>query len=158
MLRVAAIAATVIATVANVSNSHSADLAGEATVIDGDTIEINGQQIMLFGIDAPEADQICKYAGEAYHCGQQSTLALKRYIGTHAVTCDARSWSYEHVLAVCTADDDDLSRLMVLNGQAFADRPRSSDYTTDEADAQTTKRGIWRGEFVMPAAWRQGVR
>jgi endonuclease YncB( thermonuclease family) len=158
MLRVAAIAATVIATVANVSICRSADLAGEATVIDGDTIEINGQQIMLFGIDAPESDQICKYAGEAYHCGQQSALALKRYIGTHAVTCDARSWSYEHVLAVCMADDDDLSRLMVLNGQAFADRPGSSDYTTDEADAQTTKRGIWRGEFVMPAAWRQGVR
>jgi len=158
MLRVAAIAAAVIATVAIVSNCHSAELAGEATVIDGDTIEINGQQIMLFGIDAPESDQVCKYAGEVYHCGQQSMLALKRYIGTHPVTCDPRSWSYEHVLAVCTADDDDLSRLMVSNGQAFADRPRSSDYTTDEADAQKTKRGIWRGEFVMPAAWRQGVR
>lgn len=31
-----------------------ADIAGTASVIDGDTIQIHGQRIRLHGIDAPE--------------------------------------------------------------------------------------------------------
>ena len=35
---------------------------GKATVIDGDTIKINGIKIRLFGIDAPEKKQLCQKA------------------------------------------------------------------------------------------------
>ena len=34
-------------------------LAGVATVIDGDTLEIHGTRIRLHGIDAPESAQLC---------------------------------------------------------------------------------------------------
>ena len=33
---------------------------GQAIVIDGDTIKVQGKKIRLFGIDAPELKQICK--------------------------------------------------------------------------------------------------
>jgi endonuclease YncB( thermonuclease family) len=36
------------------------DLAGQASVIDGDTLEIHGTRIRLWGIDAPETDQLCR--------------------------------------------------------------------------------------------------
>jgi len=35
-------------------------ISGKAKVIDGDTIKINKIKIRLFGIDAPEKNQICK--------------------------------------------------------------------------------------------------
>ena len=35
------------------------DIAGQASVVDGDTLDIHGQRIRLAGIDAPEHDQLC---------------------------------------------------------------------------------------------------
>ncbi len=37
-----------------------ADVAGVASVIDGDTIEVHGQRIRIHGIDAPESRQLCR--------------------------------------------------------------------------------------------------
>jgi endonuclease YncB( thermonuclease family) len=50
-------------------------IVGVASVIDGDTIEIHGQRIRLFGIDAPESSQLCvRPTGEHWRCGQQASL------------------------------------------------------------------------------------
>ena len=45
-----------------------ADVAGTASVIDGDTIEVHGQRIRLHGIDAPESRQLCRLDGKPWQC------------------------------------------------------------------------------------------
>ena len=40
-------------------------LSGQARVVDGDTIDINGQRIRLEGIDAPETAQTCNFRSPA---------------------------------------------------------------------------------------------
>jgi endonuclease YncB( thermonuclease family) len=49
------------------------DLSGQASIIDGDTLEIHGTHIRLWGIDAPESNQLCR--GEdslQYRCGAKA--------------------------------------------------------------------------------------
>lgn len=38
-------------------------LTGTVSVIDGDTLDMGGAHIRLFGIDAPESDQTCRRNG-----------------------------------------------------------------------------------------------
>jgi endonuclease YncB( thermonuclease family) len=53
------------------------DLVGQASVIDGDTIEIHGTRIRLWGIDAPESTQLCRNDdSDLYQCGRSAANAL----------------------------------------------------------------------------------
>jgi hypothetical protein len=43
-----------------------ADVAGVASVLDGEAIEVHGQRIRLHGIDAPESRQLCRRDGKPW--------------------------------------------------------------------------------------------
>jgi endonuclease YncB( thermonuclease family) len=64
------------------ASSRAADnLAGQASVIDGDTLEIHGTRIRLWGIDAPESSQLCR--GEdslQYRCGMKAANDLDAFL------------------------------------------------------------------------------
>ena len=76
--------------IAATTGSALADIAGKASVIDGDTIEIHGQRIRLHGIDAPESGQSCVADGERWRCGQKAAFALADFIGRSPVRCDGQ--------------------------------------------------------------------
>src|ERR1700675_2193927 len=92
----------------------AADLAGRASIIDGDTIEIHGQRIRLFGIDAPESRQTCDADGQTYRCGQQGAFARADRIGHRTVICEPRDTDrYGRIVAICRADGEDLNAWLV---------------------------------------------
>ena len=76
--RVALLAALLLATT---GPALAVDLTGLASVIDGDTIEIHGMRVRLWGIDAPESTQLCR--GEdslQYRCGAKAANDLDVFI------------------------------------------------------------------------------
>jgi endonuclease YncB( thermonuclease family) len=136
-----------------------ADVTGRASVIDGDTIEIQGQRIRLHGIDAPESNQTCRRDSEVWRCGQQASLALADKIGQQSVRCEEKDRDrYGRIVAKCFVGDQDLSEWLALEGWAVAYIYYSYEYTRAETRAKSNRRGIWAGEFDNPWEWRKRKR
>ncbi|MBJ7484352.1 MAG: thermonuclease family protein [Brevundimonas sp.] len=133
---------------------------GRASVIDGDTLDMQGQRIRLWAVDAPEGRQTCDRAGVTYRCGQEAANALDRYIGGRPVRCAERDRDrYRRIVARCSVGGRDLGGWLVREGLAvrypeYAGR----SYMVEEAAARVARRGIWAGTFVRPWDWRRGER
>ncbi len=141
------------------TGANAGNLLGQASVIDGDTLEIHGQRIRLHGIDAPESGQTCTGGGKTYRCGQKAALALSDKIGQQTVRCEQRDTDrYGRVVAVCRIGAEDLNARMALEGWALAYREYSSDYVWAEDAAKQAHKGIWAGEFELPWDWRKKKR
>ena len=112
-------------------------ITGVASVIDGDTIEIHGHRIRLFGIDAPGSSQLCQKEGKSYRCGQEAAFALADKIGKQIVTCEEQDIDrYQRVVAICFAVGIDLNQWMTAQGEALAYRRYSMRYVADEEKGQ----------------------
>lgn len=139
---------------------HAEELTGPARVIDGDTIEVQGKRIRLYGIDAPESAQRCIIRGKSRPCGEIAAGALKDLTTGIAVRCRKEDVDrYGRIVATCFDNYGfDINRNMVYTGWALAYRKYSSRYVGVEEKARAAGRGLWRGEFVPPWRWRRGER
>lgn len=135
-----------------------ADQTGTANVIDGETLEMQGQVVKLFGIDALEVDQICLNGNRPWPCGDESVRSLAALIGGQPVRCQTIRNVGGNILATCDLNGEDLAAWMVSSGWAFADRSANSEYAPNEEAAQVAREGVWSGEYVTPSEWREGKR
>jgi endonuclease YncB( thermonuclease family) len=123
------------------AQAASADLAGVASVVDGDTIEIHGTRIRLSGFDTPERGARCSDV----NVYQGAANELDRFIAGRTVHCAASGTdSHDRTVATCSVSGTDLGEHMVSEGWG-RDWPRYSHgaYADEEVAARSASRGLW---------------
>lgn len=137
----------------------SQPLYGIARAGDGDSLEINGTRIRLYGIDAPEFDQSCTKGGAQWACGAEAADQLSKLVTGRDVRCVPTGVDqYQRIVAHCTVGPTDVNAAMVERGYAVAFRKYSNEYVAIENRAKAAKRGIWAGVFAMPSEVRAASR
>jgi endonuclease YncB( thermonuclease family) len=134
---------------------------GQASVIDGETLEIHRTRIRLWGVDGPESSQLCR--GEdslQYQCGAKAANDIDALIAKRLVSCLPISLDrYGRTVATCLVGGADLGEWLVRNGLAL-DWPQYSKgkYDAAQRDAEQVGRGIWKGSYVEPWLYRACIR
>ena len=150
---------TIVFTLSAVLPAVAGGIIGQASVIDGDTLEIHGRRIRLSGIDAVESGQRCIRNGQSWNCGKAAAFALADRIGRSPIDCRGDGHDrYGRLIAVCFKGAEDLNRWMVAQGWAVAYRRYSVDYVAEEDAARAAGRGLWSSTFDMPWDWRKRQR
>ena len=142
------------------STAVADDFVGQASVIDGDTLEVHGTRIRLWGIDAPESSQLCRGEDSSqYRCGARAANELDTFIAQRPVNCVPLSLDrYGRTVATCSVGGVDLGEWLVRNGLAL-DWPQYSKgkYDAVQREAERAGRGIWNGSYVEPWLYRACV-
>lgn len=129
---------------------------GTASVIDGDSLILAGEEIRLEGIDAPEALQTCTVRGRRWHCGRAASETLAFLLQGAEIRCTWRERdSYGRALGTCYRGDIDINAMMVELGMALAYRHYTARYDAEEARARAARHGLWDAEFEPPWQWRR---
>jgi len=127
-----------------------ADLTGQASIIDGDTLEIHSTRIRLWGIDAPESTQLCRGEDSVqYRCGAKSANDLDAFIAGQPVNCVPIALDrYGRTVATCSIAGADLGECLVRSGLAF-DWPQYSKRSTTLPSAMQSTPGAVCGRAAM---------
>ena len=69
------------------------------TITDGDTLKQNGVTYRLWGIDAPEAKQVCP---DGWPAGSLATTRLQALTAGRSITCQEKDRDrYGRIVAIC---------------------------------------------------------
>jgi endonuclease YncB( thermonuclease family) len=120
-------------------------IAGRASVIDGDALEVRGQRIRLYGVESVADDHICvRTDDERWRCGPRALNALEEFLEESIVNCVRRDPdSLTQFVATCTAGSTDLALWLIRNGLAHAAASAPQRYRQAEAEAKAARRGLW---------------
>jgi endonuclease YncB( thermonuclease family) len=136
-------------------------ITGKVKVVNAYTLRFeDGTEVCLSrAIDAPELDQKGLIGTSFYACGKEAAEFLNKLIGDQPVTFFGDRKGEEHVgkhpAGSCFVGETNLEIEMVRNGWAFS---HHSGMDVWEIIARESKRGLWRGNFIVPERWRKGER
>jgi len=144
-----------LALLLHAASSGASPISGLARAVDGDSLEVRGTRVRLFGIDAPELDQQCTRGEKRWDCGAEAADQLSKLVMGRTVSCaPAGLDQYERVLARCSVPGTDVNLAMVQAGYAVAYRRYSTEYVRAEEAAKAARRGVWSGTFKPPSEVR----
>ncbi len=145
--------AAIVAVISAATPVLAVEFAGTATVVDGDTIDVGGTRLRLFGIDAPESGQRCVGEGkQIIRPGDAATERLEALI-KDGVRCTASEKDqYDRPIATCfTMGGQNINQTLVREGHAWAFVKFAGDYLPDQQAAHDEQLGVWK--LACEAPW-----
>lgn len=131
-------------------------ISGSATVIHAHVFYIDGRYVRLYGVDAPDNDQLCSDAnGSSYNCGEAAASWVRNWIDTNPIDCYLLKIEPKgQDLATCVWGEYDIGAGLVSSGWGLANTRETNIYKPYEIMAQNEGSGLWQGTFYTPADWR----
>jgi endonuclease YncB( thermonuclease family) len=108
-------------------------------MIDGDTLDLGGQRIRLWGIDAPEARQQCQGRdGRTYSCGRDATAVLSDLVRGKRTECGKRDQDRFSArwLSVCRTEAGEINAMVRRGWAVDYGRFSGGPYRAEEAAAR----------------------
>ena len=131
-------------------------VSGSATVIHAHVFYIGDRYVRLFGVDAPDNDQICSNAvGSSYNCGEEAASWVRGWIDKNPIDCYLlKVVPQGQDLATCVWGEYDIGAGLVGAGWGIANTKETHIYEPYQAKAQSLSSGLWQGSFYNPEDWR----
>lgn len=131
-------------------------ISGSIDVIHAHIFYISGRYVRLYGVDAPDNDQLCADSvGSSYNCGEVAASWVRNWIDKNIIDCyllKVEPRGYD--LATCVWGDYDIGAGLVGAGWGLANTKETNIYKPYEAKAQSEASGLWSGSFYLPEDWR----
>lgn len=143
------------------SHSREKEESQDVTVIDGDTLNLEGKPISLYGIDCPEVEQDCSQNGHTWQCGLSAKLHLDKILTLNRGQLHCKPWGEAGGKAndepfVCEVGHEDVADAQLRGGYCVATPGAFPDYIEAERLAKEAGIGIWRGGLSRPWDRRKG--
>lgn len=146
------------------SQCEGEPMTGSASAIDGDSLELIGADgerfvIHLFSLSAPDLFQDCRDGDGLWSCGREAHRFLDGLLAGRTLACTPCGRAPDGGLeALCRDGDLDIAAEVLRAGFATTHAYFSNALHAAQVEARGQGRGLWRGDWVRPDAWRRGVR